>query len=294
MKKNIRVLLNCILLAALALGLFMTVRQLADKSSAGDSYAEAARIATGTQPAATPETLPAETAAPTVPETIPPETTAPAETEPVYTWVPAPVEEEDPELEKLASIDLNALREVNPDVIGWIRIPETRIDYPILQGEDNDYYLNHTWQNNRNIAGSIFMEQMCTPDFTDYNTILYGHNMQNGSMFAGILKYQKVNYYKTHPYIYLVTDEGVFRYEVFAAYRAALDSRAYSLSIQEDASKERFLNAALESDETDNPITPPITDRILTLSSCYGGSGTRRFVVHARLPMVEVAVTGQA
>lgn len=279
MKKGTRTILNCILVAALLLGLFMLTRLLLDKASAGDSYAEAARIATAADPAP-----PAETESPT----LPPETTLPPE--PVYAWTPVPVEE-DPVMEELASIDLDALREVNPDVIGWIRIPDTRIDYPILQGEDNDYYLHHTWQKKNNLAGSIFMEHQCSGDFTDYNTILYGHNMGNGSMFAGILKYQRANYYQTHPYVYLVTDEGLLRYEVFSAYRADLDSRAYSLKLEEESRQERFLDAILESSEIDTGIVPPATDRFLTLSSCYGSRGDRRWVVHAHLPMELTEIT---
>lgn len=79
--------------------------------------------------------------------------------------------------EYLFDIDLAALRAVNPDVVGWISIPGTKIDYPFLQGEDNQHYLNHTWDGARNGVGSVFLECQVSPDFSDFNTIIYGHNV---------------------------------------------------------------------------------------------------------------------
>lgn len=202
-------------------------------------------------------------------------------------WVPVPVEEEDPYLEELKEIDLNALRQVNPDVIGWILLPDTDINYPILQGTDNEYYLNNTWLKEPNAVGSIFMEHRNLPDFTEYNTILYGHNMINGSMFSDLRHYTGETFYKDHPYVYIVTDGGVLRYEVFSAYQAELGSTTYGLSFHQEETKKAFLVHALSSSKFDLGVAPELTDRILTLSTCSGTGSTTRWVVHARLKMMK-------
>lgn len=96
------------------------------------------------------------------------------------------VPEEQPDSVELEStIDFEGLRKINPDIVAWIRIEAAGIDYPVVQGEDNDYYLHHTFGGEPNIAGSIFMDYR-NVDFIDEKVILYGHNMRDGSMFAGI------------------------------------------------------------------------------------------------------------
>lgn len=201
-------------------------------------------------------------------------------------WVVAPVTEEDPHMEEMAQIDLAALREVNEDVIGWIRIPDTKIDFPLMQGEDNDYYLNHAWDGRKTSVGSIFLEHRNNPDLTDYNTIVYGHNMNDGSMFAGLKKYDSTFYWEKHPYVYLTTGQGVYRYEVFSSYKADVEGVTYGLSFNQVETRAKFLLNAMEKTRLDTGITPRENDRILTLSTCSGAGYSTRWVVHARLKMM--------
>ena len=223
------------------------------------------------------------------PPTQPPAETVPETQPPVVEtlWIPEPVEE-DAHMEELAQMDLASLRQVNEDVIGWIRIPDTKIDYPFLQGEDNEYYLKRTWQGHKNGAGSIFLECRNSADMTDFNTILYGHNMKSGAMFAGLRKYTGQSYWEKHPYVYLLTDQGVWRYEIFSAYKAPVDSYAYGLSFQQRETRENFIASALENSQIETGVEPAVTDRILTLSTCSGSGYSTRWVVHARLRMIEV------
>ena len=142
-----------------------------------------------------PATVPAEPAVSPEPEVpqeepkvLPDEPEVPlAETphipEPLPEPQQAPLEEQARYLETL---DLGALRRTNPDVLGWISIPGTQLDYPVLQSEDNQYYLTRTWEKQRNSAGSVFLECQLSGDFSEFNTILYGHNMKNGSMFGSL------------------------------------------------------------------------------------------------------------
>lgn len=261
-RKRLRLLLLAIFLVSTTL----LALQLRDKALGSQSYDNALSIAaSGTKK----ETAPSE-----------------AEEAPIARWVPEPVTD-DPHLEELALLDIAALRAVNPEVIGWIRIPDSHIDYPLLQGRDNDYYLKHTWDGQENAVGSIFLEYRNTPELTDYNTIVYGHNMNDGSMFADLRRYSTEWYWQRHPYVYIATEAGVFRYEVFSSYESSTEGTAYGLSFHQAETKATFLSTAIQKSAADLGIRPEITDRILTLSTCSGVSYANRWVVHARLKMVK-------
>lgn len=188
-------------------------------------------------------------------------------------------DETDPYVELLQDIDLEALRETNEDVIGWLCIPETDISYPLVQGTDNDYYLKHTWDKKSNSVGSVYMEYQNAADFSDFNTIIYGHNMYDDSMFGGLSKYKNTKYWKEHPSIYVVNDDGVHRYDIFAAYKADVDSIAYGMVIETTRRKTEFIRLSLEESVLDTGIYPTTEDKILTISTCSGsGYGTRWIV----------------
>ena len=275
--KKLKTFLNIILALVFVFSAVMIVLQALDNSGGESEYREAAEIAMGSG---------TEAAAETTLETT--EETAPAtKSAGELIWVPEEVTD-DPVLEELKKTDLSALREVNPDVVGWIRVPDTKIDYPVVQGEDNGYYLKHTWQNSENSVGSIFMDYRSSPALTDFNTLIYGHNMRGGSMFASLRSYSQQRYYEEHPYVYLVADNGVFRFEVFSAYQAELDASAYGLSFQQRETREKFLADAAEKSDIETGIEPGVRDRILTLSTCSGAGYDNRWVVHARLKMVQI------
>ena len=277
MKKSIRILLTALLMLSFSFSLFRFWQQQQDKATSANTYSDALALASsGTIEATEPQE-----------PTVPPTTEAVEETkpDPVPVWVVAPLEEEDPHIQTLMDMDLDALREVNPDVVGWILIPDTKINYPLMQGEDNDYYLNHTWDQKKNGAGSIYLEQLSNPELTDFNTIIYGHNMANGSMFANLHQYRYQNFWESHPYVYIRTDEGVYRYEIFSAYRANVDSNTYALSFSDEEFKEEFLQYILSESVIETGVQPEITDRILTLSTCSGAGYSTRWVVQARLKM---------
>lgn len=218
-----------------------------------------------------------------------PEETLPADpepTEPPMVWVVAPVEE-DEHMKKLKDINLDALREKNPAVVGWVFAPNCRINYPIVQGEDNQHYLGHTWDNRKSTSGAIFMESTNSPDFSDFRTIIYGHNMADSSMFGSLYRYESRVSWERSPYVYLVTDEGVLRYEIYSSYKADVESGTYALNLNDERYRPSFINLTKEEAFFDTGITPDVTDRILTLSTCAGNASVRR-VVHARLPMIQV------
>lgn len=276
MKNSVRKIATLLLTLVFLFSMGMYVKQHLEKSSAGSTYTEALALATSRDSA--------EEAPPLPEETIPQETQPQVQ----LAWIAAPVEEEDPYIQELEQMDLEALREVNPDVVGWIMIPDTKINYPLMQGTDNEYYLERTWDEQKMVTGSIFMECLNSPELTDFNTIIYGHNMRNDSMFGGLRKFGYQEYWEKHPYIYIRSDMGVYRYEIFSSYLAEIDSGTYGLAFSQKETRDRFLANALEETEIKTDIEPEYTDRILTLSTCSGMGYTTRWVVHARLKMMQI------
>lgn len=185
--------------------------------------------------------------------------------------------------DELASMDFAALREVNDEVLGWILIPWTRVSYPLMQAEDNEYYLNHTWRNTRSSVGSIFMECRNESDLSDDNTIIYGHRMNNGSMFASLKNYKKQSYWQEHPKVYIMDDNGMHTYEIFSAYEAGVEQDTYRLLFADDAEKQAFLDFCVGQSVVETGVVPAVEDRILTLSTCTGRGYDTRWVVQAVL-----------
>lgn len=191
--------------------------------------------------------------------------------------------EDDPYAQTLREIDFAALKEINADVIGWILIPDTQVDYPLLQTDNNEYYLSHTWKKNDNAGGSIFAEQLCSSDLSDFNTIIYGHRMINNSMFGSLKYYKDDSYRREHPAVYVATPERIFRYEIFAAHEPGITEIPYRLKIADEETKRAFLDFSMSRTVIDTGITPDTEDRILTLSTCTGHGHDTRWVVQARL-----------
>lgn len=195
----------------------------------------------------------------------------------------------------LADMDLAALREKNGDVLGWIEIPGTRISYPLVKGEDNSFYLSHNWEGGYNPAGAIFMEELSSPDFSDFNTIIYGHRMNSGDMFGELHLYGEAEYMAGHPRVYVVTDSGCRVYEVFAACEVSTDSRVYATDFDRADYREAYIRNSLEISEVESGVEPTSEDSLLTLSTCtrLSGKGYRFIVQAVYLGTVERSADGQ-
>ena len=191
---------------------------------------------------------------------------------------------QDPYAQALKDMDFSALRQQNPDVLGWILIPGTRVSYPVVQGTDNSYYLDHTWRGGKNSVGAIFMECRNSSDLSDFNTIIYGHRMNNRSMFGTLSQYKSRSYWQAHPYVYLTDDSGTHRYEIFAAGEVSVDSDVYRRGLRSDSSRQSFLDSCLALSALNTGVTPHVYDRVLTLSTCTGNGHATRWVVQAVCP----------
>ena len=191
---------------------------------------------------------------------------------------------QDPYAQALKDMDFSALRQQNPDVLGWILIPGTRVSYPVVQGTDNSYYLDHTWRGGKNSVGAIFMDYRNSGDLSDFNTIIYGHRMNNRSMFGTLSQYKSRSYWQAHPYVYLTDDSGTHRYEIFAAGEVSVDSDVYRLGLRSDSSRQSFLDSCLALSALNTGVTPHTYDKVLTLSTCTGNGHATRWVVQAVCP----------
>lgn len=186
-------------------------------------------------------------------------------------------------IDNLKNLNLEALQKVNKDVMGWIIIPGAGISYPLLDGDDNSYYLNRTWDKQWNTMGSIFLEAECSNKLTDFNTIIYGHNMRTTTMFSNLKKYVKKSYWKNAPYVYIATEKGVYRYDIFAAYEVEVDGHAFWLDVEDESLKQKFIDRSIEMSELSTGIVPTTSDKILTLSTCTGNGHEKRMIVQAVL-----------
>lgn len=133
----------------------------------------------------------------------------------IETEAPAEEETEEP---YVSPIDFDALKEKNPDTVGWIRVPDTNIDYPIVYSGDNEKYLHRDFDGNKNIYGTIYLDGDSEPDFSGWNNPLYGHHMKDGTMFRDVVKYKEQDYFKAHQFFEIYTPERVIHLKAVSCY----------------------------------------------------------------------------
>lgn len=265
-KKRMRLVLTAILAAVLVVSLTEIVRVRLQYRESTASYEDAARVAQfePSKPAARPA----------------------ATEEPDSSAAGSQSTEEEPgaPLQRaLEAIDLDALQEVNPDVMGWIYIPDTQLSYPLLHGTDNNFYLSHTWNRAYNGGGSIFIDYRCSFAPDAFHTIVYGHRMRNDSMFGTLKYYKNQAFWQEHPTIYIVDDSGVHLYDIFAAWEADVTGIVYEMDLSTSRRQQEFLDTCLYESCLDTGITPGTEDRFLTLSTCTENGHATRWVVQAVL-----------
>ncbi len=177
------------------------------------------------------------------------------------------------------SVDFEALKGENPDVVGWLCCEDTPINYPILQAQDNDYYLQRLMNGTSNANGSIFMDYRNSSDFSDWNSILYGHNMQNGAMFGTIQRYKQQHYYEKHPVLYLLTPEQDYKVILFSGYTTWSTASATYGFPEELEERNVLVENALERSTFKAGAEILDTDRLLTLSTCAYEFDDARYVL---------------
>ena len=174
------------------------------------------------------------------------------------------------------------MKKVNEDVIGWIYVEALGLSYPVVKGDDNSYYLHRTYEKTYNFAGTIFIDYENSPDWNDCNTIVYGHNMKNGTMFGQLKKYVQEDAYAKSHYFWILTPEKNYRYEIFSAYTTAVNSNTYTLFKGPGKEFDEYVKDMKKNSEIKTEdVELDMRDHIVTLSTCTGNDATR-FVVQGK------------
>lgn len=180
------------------------------------------------------------------------------------------------------SVDFEILRETNADIIGWLYCEDTPINYPIVQGADNDYYLHRLPDGTYNSSGTIFMDCRSSADFSDLNTIVYGHNMMNDSMFGTLPNYKEQSYYEEHPFLWLLTPDADYKLELIAGYVTGDNDDIYS-GVQTAEELLALVEYAADRSTFSSDLALAGDDRVVTLSTCSYEYENARYVLLGRL-----------
>ena len=165
------------------------------------------------------------------------------------------------------------------DSVAWLYIPDTNIDYPIMQSGDNDYYAHRATDGSYLYAGSLFMDYRCSSDFSDFNSVIYGHNMGNGTMFADIPNYENEEYFMEHSYGWLTTENDVRLIDFFAVARTVDTSGLYLADPNFNEWDNQLRNCASIYKE----IEVTESDHLLMLSTCTSAEGNSRTILVGKI-----------
>lgn len=183
------------------------------------------------------------------------------------------------------TVDFEALWKVNQDIIAWIRFDEPSIiSYPVVQGKDNQEYLDKTISGYPNTYGAIFLNVSNHKDMTDKNSIIYGHRMNSKSMFGKLEEYQDEEFYRSYPYFYIYTPDGKeLKYQIFAVGEVEDTSDAYQTVFENDEAFQAFLSFSREHSFYDTGVEVPSDARVVTLSTCTKANNEERLIVQGYL-----------
>ncbi len=180
-------------------------------------------------------------------------------------------------------IDHEKMLWMNEDYVCWIYAPNTYIDYPVVQTDNNSEYLDKMFNGRHNAAGTLFVDYRNLPDFQDPNTLIYGHNMRNNSMFGALTDYEDQAYYEAHPYMLTFDDGEIYLVEVFAAYITSDEDHCYDIAISGEEDMALFVNTALRKSDIETGVEVQMNDRLITLSTCAYAFEDARYIAIGRL-----------
>lgn len=201
----------------------------------------------------------------------------------VLDGVPDEGEEEAPPVMSHAE-DYEASRAQNKDVIGWISVPNTRIEYPLLRGENNDYYLTRSLTGETSKSGSVFVDYRNKDISSSRHIIIYGHNMRNGTMFHDLASYKDRDFFEANRMITVVWDNQEVKYEIYAAYIVSTDINFIRTDFANDSEFLDYMNQLKALSKFDAKPTVELTkdDQIITLVTCTYEYDESRYAVQAR------------
>lgn len=178
------------------------------------------------------------------------------------------------------SVDWNKLLSINSDVVAWIYIPDTNINYPVVQGDNDNQYLHKNIYGKYSKGGTIFVEAYNTNPFENVNTIIYGHNLMNSKMFSDLRKYTNKKFFNQHNVVYIYLPNGEVReYKVISFHIVkSNDTKIYNPYVE---NINDYIDYALKNNKLSTSYTSSANDKIITLSTCTNRDDTDRYVLHA-------------
>lgn len=186
--------------------------------------------------------------------------------------------------EEMFAVDWNGLQATNPCVIAWIFLPDTSISYPVVQGSDNSYYLNHTFAGAYNTMGAIFLDSFAQSDFEDDNSIVYGHSVSDiGGMFTDLTKYTNQNFFQSHPYFWLLTPKQNYKVNTYAFYQGSDEGSIYTTDFGDF---EQDVLTAISKESMYYQTMDVENKHFISLSTCdlkYGFYSNQRYVLMGAL-----------
>lgn len=192
----------------------------------------------------------------------------------------------DPEVSPIGNVDFDGLRAQSPDYAAWIYSPDTVINYPIVYTDNNFYYLDHLPGERYNSAGTLFIDCKCAADFSDQNTLIYGHNMNDGSMFASLREYANQEYYDAHPVIYLSTPDFNYRLDLIAGFITEPTSFAYANNFDEPEQFMAYIESIQSMSTFQSDVEVSEEDKVVSLSTCTYEITEGRYVVVGKLTQI--------
>lgn len=182
----------------------------------------------------------------------------------------------------LRKVNFDTLWNINKDVIGWLECEGTIINYPVVQGDDNTYYLKHLLDGTYHRFGTLFVDCENAADFTDQNTVIYGHHIKVGTMFQTLDNYKEPDYYKSHPYFMLYLPDKTYRIELFAG--CLVDgSGGIPLNFADKQEYQNYIDSLRSESTFTSPVTMTSEDRMVTLYTCAYDFETARYIVCGKL-----------
>ena len=194
-------------------------------------------------------------------------------------------EEQNEETERM--LQVKQLQEQNADIVGWLEIENTNINYPVLQGTDNSYYMTHNYKKENSKNGSIFLDANYNWNIPSNNLLIYGHNLGNGMMFQELLKYEKESFYQEHPIIRFTTAEEDAEYEIISAFKSRVYHKSeknvfryyFFLNSESEEEYREFVKNAKNASLYPIDVTANYGDQLITLSTCSYYVQDGRFAV---------------
>ena len=187
-------------------------------------------------------------------------------------------------------LKVQKLQEENSDIVGWLEIEGTSINYPVLQGTDNEYYMTHNYKKQKSKNGSIFLTKDYDWSIPSSNLLMYGHNLNNGTMFQELLKYAKEEFYKEHPIIRFTTNKEDAEYEIISVFKSRVYYKTeknvfryyFFVNANSEAEYNEFVQNAKKASLYDIDKTAKFGDQLITLSTCSYHVEDGRFAVVGR------------